>query len=173
MKKIDPHKYRLFLKHLAITSKKHQEAEKEKDKLAKQMVKLKKAAEKKTNKEEILKEIEKLEENIANALVKTRKVKTHRYEEDRFFGDLLGRIEKLDGVLSDYLRVKEERKTRVKQIEENIKLRAKKEEEKGKLKDKIESLEAVYNTFKMSGRYKGKKLEEIKKKIDELHKKLK
>ncbi len=165
----DPIKARLILHYLGKATKKCQDREIAKKKLAVQLKQLKKIS---TN--TLQKHLNELEKRISETVRIENKILKSHSTEDHFHKELKKKIEELEGKLGRYVSSKSARERRVKELNEKISSKQQtKEEMILDIKDSLHRMEKIYEQAKKSKEYKKKDLEKIRKRILLLKNKLK
>lgn len=180
MESVETSRARIFLRHLAKSYKKHSDKKELKEQLQNQLSQIKKQyVAKKPSKKKINSDFKKLEKHIdkvINIEKSTHKVKPNK-------DDVKYRVEQLNNNLTKYINLIQERKHKIKKLENKIKQKASKNKEiypkehldeineRIILRHKLYDLEDKYAELKLKGTPEST-LQLIKQKIENLKEKI-
>ena len=166
---IDLGKTKTLLLYLGIAKHKLDQREFAKQKLSAQISQLKKIST-----SSIKKHVEELEKDIADALVKEKKIHSVQQAEAEHHKKLIGKIDQLEKKLGKYLETKESRKKHIMELEEKIKKKTSSRQEQLKeLQSSIKKLEKLYSEAKKDKSVSKVRLKSIQSKIKKLKKEVK
>ena len=119
------------------------------------------------------KQLAELERKISAAIVIEKTLKGHHSDEDVFHRKLRDKVDKLDKKLGFYLKSKESRKQRVRELETKVLHKISPKSQKvSMIKADLKKLENMHKELSETGKYK-KKLQLVDKRIAQLKAKLK
>lgn len=167
--RIDLEKARLMLSHLAKAGRKLREREISQKRLGEQIDQLKKFSKRKDFKEDL----KELENRIGTAIDNEQRIIQHQVSENAINRRLLDRIERLELKLSNYLKEKSQRASRIIDIELKVKEKSKaKKMQVEAIEKQVMLLEKLYEKIRKSGGYTQSDLLRVEEKISGLKSKV-